>query len=140
MLHEYDPVEEDEFVLRRVHRNHCDPNLANLIRSGAFTPNQNDLTGISVFRACLVQPTETLTSIEPSRAKEYYVVRLAVRDLRALGLTVEPDPDSNGPPGHAIVRELNRADYVANKSHWRFVLLKLAQLASADIVHRPSGP
>jgi hypothetical protein len=104
----------------------------------AFRPTQNDTTGISVFRASLVQPADTLANLEAGKRNEYYVARLAVRDLRALGLTVVPDPQPDGPAGHAIIPELSCQAYQTDKRRLKQVQLELARLASAEIVHRPS--
>jgi hypothetical protein len=58
MKHEFDPVTDDEWLLRRVHRQYFrnDPNL--LISPSAFEPRvkgrEPDVDGISLFRlACL---------------------------------------------------------------------------------------
>jgi hypothetical protein len=137
-MDEHDPVEDSEFVYRRIHRTFFNPSLPIPIRPKAFGPNQNDTTGISVFRAGFVQPVDTLANIDPVKAKHYYVARLAVRDLRKLGLTVVPEPVPGGPLGHATIPELSWTAYDAQKQHWKPILLELAKLASSDIVHRPS--
>jgi hypothetical protein len=139
-MDERDPVEDGEFVYRRIHQNAVDLQAQTAIQIPSFRPNQNDVSGLSVFRAAFVQPAETLSRIDPNRAKEYYVVRLSVRDLRNLGLTVIPDPDSAGPLGHALIPELSWKTYIADKLRWKPILVQLAKLASAAIVHCPEGP
>jgi hypothetical protein len=114
--------------------------LARPVQRDAFRPNPNDTTGLSVFRADFVQPPDTLANLDPAKAKTYYVVRLAVRDLRQLGLTVVPEPVSGGPPGHAVIPDLSWSAYQAQRSHCKSILVELARLASADIVHRPGKP
>ena len=108
------------------------------MQSLAFRPNQNDTTGLSVFRASFLRPEDTLANVEPAKRNDYYVVRLAVADLRALGLTVVAEPDPQGPPGHGVIPELSCVAYQADKARWKPVLFELAKLASAAIVHQPS--
>jgi hypothetical protein len=139
-MDENDPVDESEFVLRRIHLSFFDPALSTPIRAEAFRPLQNDESGLSVFRALFVQPAGTLAGIDASKAKNYYVARLEVRRLRGLGLTVEPDPIAVGPPGHAVIPELIWSAYIAQKRQWKAILVELAKLASPEIVHRPSAP
>ena len=140
-MDEHDPVDEGEFVYRRIHRAFLDPTAPIPIQFPAFRPTANDATGLSFFRACLLgQPQDALANVPPEKARDYYVARLPVHDLRNLGLTVVPEPDSSGPLGHAVVPELRWADYQAQKQRWKPVLVELARLASADIVHRPGVP
>jgi hypothetical protein len=65
------------------------------------------------------------------------VSRLFVRELKNLGLTVIPEPDPKGPPGHAVIPELSWQNYHGQKQRWKPILAALAKLASADIIHRP---
>jgi hypothetical protein len=139
-MDEHDPVGADEFVYRRIHRTFFDSSVQVPIQFPAFRPNQNDTTGISLFRAGFLQPADTLADIDPSKAGDYYVVRLAVSDLRRLGLTVVPEPLSGGPPGHAVIQELTWATYQGRKQYCKPILVELAKLASADIVHQPGKP
>jgi hypothetical protein len=53
-------------------------------------------------------------------------------------LTVVPEPDPNGPPGHAIIPELSWSAYQANKRRLKQVQVEMAKLASAAIVHPPT--
>jgi hypothetical protein len=131
------PVDESEFVYRRIHRSYYRDDLAIPTQPVAFRPNANDTTGLSVFRANLVRAEDTLANVDASKRSDYYVARLAVRDLRRLGLTVVPEPDPNGPPGHAVIPELSWQSYQANKHHLKQIQVELAKLASAAIAHRP---
>jgi hypothetical protein len=108
------------------------------IQAVAFRPNQNDITGLSVFRAAFVQAADTLANIEADKRDNYYVARIAVQDLQRLGLTVVPELDPDGPSGHAIIPELSWQAYQADKQRLKQVQVELAKLASADIVHQPS--
>jgi hypothetical protein len=137
-MQEHDPVEDWEFVYRRIHRVYIDRTLPILVRREAFRPNQMDSTGLSVFRARFVQPLDTLANIAAEKAKHYYVAPVAVQALQDLGLTVTPDPVPGGPLGHAIIPELSWPAYQARKQHCKSIILALAKLASADIVHSPS--
>jgi hypothetical protein len=137
-MDERDPVGEAEFVFRRIHQNVLNPNTQILVQFPAFRPNKNDVTGISVFRTHFGHPADTLAEIDPSKAKDYAVARLAVRDLQKLGLSVTPDPLPTGPRGHALIPELSLAAYQARKQDFKLILIELARLASADIVHHPA--
>jgi hypothetical protein len=137
-MDEHQPVDPSEWVYRRIHRTYYQPGLPIPIQAAAFRPNPNDTTGLSVFRAVFVQPADTLTNIEASKRDHYYVARIAVQDLQRLGLTVVPEPDPDGPPGHAIVPELSWQVYQADKPRLKQVQVELAKLASAAIVHQPS--
>jgi hypothetical protein len=137
-MDEQEPIQDDEFVHRRIHRNFYDSSIPTRIRREAFRPNASDDTGLSVFRAALVQPADTLANTDASKQNDYYVVRIAVQDLHRLGLTVVPEPAPNGPLGHAVIPELSWQAYQADKQRLKPVLVELAKLASTAIVHQPS--
>ena len=139
-MDETEPVDDSEFVYRRIHPNFYDPGLPVAVAPEAFRPSQNDTTGLSVLRARFAQPQDTLAGGDPAKVSGYYVARLSVRDLRTLGLTVVPEPATGGPPGHAVIPEFGWTAYQANKRRLKLIQLELAKLASADIVHRPGGP
>jgi hypothetical protein len=138
MEDELQPVDDSEFVYRRIPQHFCDPDLPFPIPALAFRPNQNDTTGISVFRARFVTPGGTLAGVDANRHNRYFVTRLAVSDLKRLGLTVVPEPDPNGPVGHCVIPELSWNTYQANKKPLREIQLELGKLASGGIVLRPS--
>ena len=129
------PLPPDEFILRRIHRSHCDRQLPVSILLAAFRPSKADTTGLSVYRAKDVSPAEVAaTGRKPG---EYYVVRLPVRALQALNLTVVADEQPDGPPGHALIPELSLTAYEQTKEPLKAVLVELARLASEAIVHEP---
>ena len=132
------PVDQSESVYRRIPRVYFQPGLPVAFRIIAFRPSSNDTTGLSVFRAGFLNPVDTLANLEPSKRREYFVVRLAVRDLLRLGLTVVPEPDPDGPPGHAVIPELSWQAYQADKQRLKDIQLELAKLATTAIVHQPS--
>src|ERR1043166_6483379 len=106
MHDELQPVQEDEFVLRRIHRSAFKAELSPPVLRIAFQPNENDDTGLSVYRERCVSAAATLANVDPGKRDAYYVARLAVRDLVRLGLSVVPEPDPNGPPGPTVLREV----------------------------------
>jgi hypothetical protein len=138
MEDEHQPVEESEFVYRRIPEKYYDPDVPVPIPALAFRPNQRDTTGISVFRARFLTPAQTLAGVEASKRNSYYVARLAVSDLKRLGLTVLPEPDPHEPAGHSVIPELSWKAYQADKQRLRDVQLELAILASRGIVHTPN--
>jgi hypothetical protein len=105
-MHEHQPVDSSEFVYRRIPRTYYQAGLPIPIQAAAFRPNKNDTTGLSVFRSAFVQPVGTLANIDARKRHDYNVAQIAVQDLHRLGLTVAPEPDPNGPLGHAIIPEL----------------------------------
>jgi hypothetical protein len=139
-MDENEPVDDSEFVYRRIHPNFFDVALATSVQRDAFRPTQNDTTGLSVLRTNFAGPEDAFANLDPGKAKDYYVARLAVRDLRRLGLTVVPEPVPGGPLGHAVIPELSWPAYQAQKQHWKAILVELAKLASAAVVHQPGTP
>jgi len=138
-MDEHEPVEDSEFFYRRIHPNHFDAGLAIPVTREAFRPTEKDTIGLSVLRAGIAKPSDTLANLDQEKAKKYYVARLPVSELRKLGLTVVPNPISGGPPGHAVIPEISWDNYQAQKNHWKPILLALAKLASANIVHWPDS-
>ncbi len=137
-MDEHQPVDQSESIFRRIHRIYYQAGLAIAVQRTAFRPTRSDTTGLSVFRAAFVRPVDTLANVEASKRNDYYVAQLAVQDLHRLGLTVSPDPDPNGPAGHAIIPELSWQTYQAAKQRLKQVLVELAKLASAAVVHQPN--
>jgi hypothetical protein len=136
MSDEQDPVDVQENVLRRIHRDHFDATLPIPIRPAAFKPTESDQDGLSVYRERFVSPAEVAASGRTPGA--YYVVRLSVQDLHRLNLTVVPVP---GPlRGHAVIPELNRTFYEKEKQRSKNLQLQLARLASQAVVHQPDAP
>ncbi len=137
MSHLRDAVGPDEFILRRIHKNHFNPGLPRTINFAAFRPKQADTAGWSVYREKYISPAEVAaTGRKPG---EYCVVRLPVHSLSALNLSVIPDEEVGGPPGHALIPELSWAAYQQNRQRSKEVLVELAQLASQSIAYEPPG-
>src|SRR5436305_9027075 len=113
-MDEYQPVDDGEHVYRRIHRTYFQAGLPVPVHPAAFRPNQNDTSGLSVFRDAFVQPADTLAGVDANKQNDYYVARLSVYELRNLGLSVLPEPESNGPPGHAVIPEMSWQAYQSN--------------------------
>lgn len=126
----------EEFVFRRIHKNHTSPDAALSILPVAFRPSKADADGLSVFREELVTPP--ILAAAGRKPGEYWVVRLSVASLHTLGLSVIADERPDGPPGHALIPELSVASYDRDKERWRAVLVELARLACEAIVHQPA--
>jgi hypothetical protein len=138
MSEELEPLGELEFVLRRVHKNHFDPRLANPIQRVAFRPNEGDDTGLSVYRARFVKAyVDVLLKVKAEKRGHYYICRLQVCDLTKLGLTVVPDPDPEDIPGHCIIPELSWPNYQADHDRLADIGDELALLGNQAIVYKP---
>lgn len=133
----HEPIGPGEFVLRRVHRNHCSTDLPRVVHLAAFRPSRQDTLGLSVFREKYASAAEVAAS--GRKPSEYYVVRLAVRSLHELDLTVVPDTDPAAPLGHALIPELTYSEYERDKQRLKDVLLRLASQASRAIIHEPAS-
>ena len=134
-MDQQEPVDDIEFVYRRIHPSYYNPALPVAVLLEAFRPSKSDTTGLSVLRARFAQPQDTLANRDPAKVRGYRVAQLAVARLRLLGLSVRPEPVPGGPPGHAVIPELAWDAYEASKAQWKPVLLELAKLASGVIVY-----
>jgi hypothetical protein len=128
-------VADEEFVLRRIHKNQVDPGPPPVIGFAGFRPTPEDTAGLSIFREKLVSPA--LVAASGRKPGEYYVVRLPVSYLRQLGLTVLADEQAAGPAGHALIPGLSLEACRREKVRLREVQVRLAELASHNIVHFP---
>jgi hypothetical protein len=133
MSAEQDAVDVQEYVLRRIHKSNYDAQLRVAVKPVAFKPTESDEDGISVYRERFVAPAEVAAAGRTPGA--YYVARLAVEALQALGITVVPTPGDLH--GHAVLAELNRPFHEKEKQRSRELQLKLAELASQAIVYQP---
>ena len=139
--HESDPVGDDEFLLRAI------PNSVNYIKQSmqawridpyAFRPNKNrDPDGMSFFREDFVSRRKVSKACRhPDGAR---VARLRAKDVRALDVTIKPDPRDDELPGHVIIPEMN---FAASKDQARRRKIqdleqKLAALAGEQSLYRP---
>lgn len=129
-------VDADEYVYRRFPQIYYKGSLPVPVQTEAFRPTDQDEDGISVVRARFATPQQALLPVAPAKRTSYYVVRLAVQDLLQLGLTVDPAPDASV-PGHAIIPELSKPAYDADKPKCKQIQGSLAKLACQGIVLAP---
>ena len=104
---------DEEFVLRRVHKNHVDAGPPAVIGFLGFRPTLEDTAGLSVSREKMVSAASVAAS--GRKPGEYYVARLSVLSLRQLGLTVVAAEQAEGPADHALIPELSIAAYRQEK-------------------------
>lgn len=128
----------DLHVLRRIHKSHVRLQEPLEIDPVAFRPTREDHEGLSVSYEGETTPEELAGSARQPAAN-YAVVRLRVRALEALGLSVRRDDADGAPPGHAFIPEINTSDYSDRKLKQKLKDLthQLAKLASGDIVRHP---
>ena len=106
------PIEPQEELLRRVPpRYYPDPERAGTPKWITFQPTRNDTDGLSVNRRRFVPSLDDF-SYNVARTKRWNIAQLRAAQIAALGLHAEPRPEEND-PGHAIIPELNIADYHA---------------------------
>lgn len=142
MKSESDPITDDEWLLRRVHKDRFRTDRVPLISITAFEPRikgrDRDIEGISLYReACLKSPDEILVKVAADKQRDHGIVRISVAELRRLNLTVVSNPDEI--LGHVVVPELNALVYEQDKAKYTPTLEKLATFASKDerIVREP---
>jgi hypothetical protein len=132
-MNDLEPVPTGEYVLRRIHRNDFDSNLPIPVQRWAFQAGKDDTDGLSVYWEKIISaPDVAARGRSPGT---YYVARLAFNDLHALNLTVVLSPGDL--PGHAVIPEMSRAAYEADKRSAKELQQKLAVLASQGIVYTP---
>lgn len=125
------PVGAEEFVLRRIHKNHFDATLPSPVKRPAFEPSSEDSDGLSVDREIFIS-AKRLAGCGRQPGK-YYIARFAVKEL-AVGpfhVTIDASSDIDQPAGHAVIPELRIG--LKTKPLQR----ALAESASKRIVYRP---
>jgi hypothetical protein len=125
-------------VFRLIHKNFYKAGLPLPVQPEAFRPTNNDGDGLSVFLDGQATPEQALLAVPPEKRDLYYVARIPVRELQQLGLTLRDSPIGEA-PGHAVIPEMNTQAYQQNKVAGKERQKKLAEVASANIIHRPSG-
>lgn len=154
MKAESDPIAQDEWLLRRVHKDKFRTAKIPLISPNAFEPRLEgtsrdpDTNGISLYReACLADPAVILSALAPNKQADTGIVRVSVRLLASLGCRPEPDHDQHI-PGHVVIPAMDSAMHAADGSALKIVMLHLAEEASRDenivrwppALPRPSAP
>lgn len=137
MSHAHVPVSYNEFILRRIHKNHVDPGPPPTIMFLGFRPTIEDKDGLSVYREGRINAADVAAA--GRKRGEYYIARLSVAAIEALGLTVISDEPPGAVTGHALIPELSLENCQREKTRWREVQLRLAELASRNIVILPSS-
>ena len=128
-----DPITDDEWVLRRVHRKEFVDLVTPEIQLYAFKPTVKgdfvDETGISFYRqACTSENHDVLVKVAKEKKCRYGVVALEVGFLRSIGLDLIRDDDLIPPIvlGHVVMPRINSVDYSSSKDS---VLAKMKQLS-----------
>src|SRR5436309_2142592 len=127
-----EPIDDQEILYRRIPAalNLYDPHSEPHLLPDAFRPNENDTTGLSVYRAKYRTLEEAARGRE---GKQYYVAVLRTGDLRAAGIEVVPRPLADD-PGHA---ELPALTYAERKSD---EVLEWKALLAWQLCLRVEGP
>lgn len=136
MKDEQAPLSDDEYVYRRVLKEHVDERLPMPVTVAGFRPTKDDEQGISVYRAEFVTPEQVDQA--GRRSGSYYIVKLRVGDIRARGMDVVPHT-MKPLPGHALIPELRPGLSGADKRRYKELRLSLTQLASHAFVLSPQG-
>lgn len=136
MKSEAEIVTDDEWLLRRVHKDRFRSEKVPILSPRAFEPRVKgrdpDDDGISLYReACLSSPEDVLATVAAEKRPDFGVVRLPVLAFRQMNLDIVPAPDDRI-PGHVVIPALNSRDFAAAKSAYTPLLLDLATLASED--------
>jgi hypothetical protein len=142
MKAETDPITPDEWLIRLVWEDRF-TNRVPVISPNSFEPRAGkhpDTGGISLFRKdCLNDPADALLAIPAEEKRPRYgIVQIPVSLLAELSLSVRPDP-IGAVPGHVVVPELNIVDYTADKARFTPIKLRLAEVASENILRRPAA-
>lgn len=147
---EFEPITDDEWVVRRVPANRFRDHKSPYVSPGAFEPRTKgeapDEEGISLYRlACLggVQPILDFIG-DPNKQAMTGFVRLRVSDVRRLGLSIVASKDVNL-VGHVVIPELCAEawrDTEHRRPACRQHIMQLAELASQPdaILRDPNAP
>lgn len=130
-----DAVTPDEAVFRRIPKSRFHEGDDVPVDPVAFRPREDDIEGLSVYRAKKVGPREVALAYR--MPGDCFVARLAVADLLDLHLSVVPDERPDELPGHALIPELSWGRYQADKGRSKGIQFALASLASKAIELRP---
>lgn len=138
MKPETEPIAEDEWLIRLVWEDRVTDGVP-IISPNTFEPRKNETEGISFYRrACLNDPVDALIPLAEEKRARYAIVQLPVSLFTTLGLNVRPDPIPDM-PGHVVVPEINITEYRADKKRFIPIKLRLAEVASENIIRRPAG-
>jgi hypothetical protein len=109
------------------------------INPSAFEPAKDDVDGISLFREDFVTK-ENLASVS-THLNGVRVARVKAMVCTRLQLSLNPAPDSDGPPGHTVIPEMpfvkKTPQTKAQVQKIRDFAQSLAQIASKNEVYTP---
>lgn len=130
-----DTLQPGGYVLRRVPAVRLS---GGAVHRDAFGPTPQDTTGVSVYREEVYRanPEAILADVPEATRGTYFVVRVPVSGLTALGLSVTDEAATL--PGHAVIPELSRSAREANRPWANEVQAKLALMA--EVVYSPPLP
>lgn len=139
MKAETDPITTDEWLVRAVWKDRVTAEEP-AISASSFAPRKDETTGISLYRRdCLNDPADILLPFAEEKRPLYALVQVPVSLLTELGLTVTADPRPDV-AGHVLIPELNRDACRAHRLHYNALQKRLAVVASANILRRPTAP
>jgi hypothetical protein len=122
MKDQQEPITDDEWLLRRVHKEYFESLVPPLIRPYAFKPQLTgrlpDTTGISLYRqSCLNRTEDIFVKTMDTKRHSFGIVRVPVSLLYSNGLNVIRDDDLDDPIvlGHVVVPEINSREYEQTK-------------------------
>ena len=93
-----EPIDDDELLYRRVPLPYFDASSDPKPTPQAFSPREDDTTGLSVSRARYKSIEQVAQN---PRGKHYHVAVLRAGDLRNHDISVVPSPKPPDDPGHA---------------------------------------
>lgn len=138
MKAETDPITSDEWLIRLVWETKL-KKQGSRVAAEAFEPRPNDTDGLSLFRRdCLNDLSDALSAVAVEKRPRYGIVQISYSLLTSLGLSVQLKPISTV-PGHVVVPELNVTAHLASKVSFAPIKLKLADVASENILRRPTS-
>jgi hypothetical protein len=126
-----DWIPDDELLYRRIAPAHLAGDR--ITEEGALPDRTNDVDGLSFSRAVFDTPDAL---VERSFRKNGAVFAITAGRVRALGLTVVPDPTADN-PGHCLIPELGSTQ--RREPRTLFLCNALARELEKQMV-RPSGP
>jgi hypothetical protein len=137
MKSESDPITEDEWLIRLVWETRVTDKTP-IIEPNSFEPRKDETDGISFFRtACLAAPADALAVIAEEKRPRYAIVLVPVSLMSQLGLVVAMAPIDKA-AGHVVIANLNWVAYKADKKRFTPIMLRLAEVASQNILRRPA--
>ena len=133
-----DPIEPEEFILRRVpysqNTPYINPESEEPISTGCFTPSKDDTDGISVFREKFVSAKKVADRYMEGKNKQCYIIRIKAEDLEGI-VTIIPSPNEYL-DGHAHIPEIKYQDNYVYRPIRAKIIKKLTK---ENVVHWPEG-